>query len=89
MSAPLSLNYSQKIRRDGAGFYLSEIARGFLKGEVVLNIGGKRFVIPAAEFVDVEIDLEEMKRVYRIEVKLSWLRIPAGKMDLDTDRKAS
>jgi len=35
MSDPINLNYAQKLRRDGAGFYLSELARGFLKGEII------------------------------------------------------
>lgn len=77
MSDPINLNYAQKLRRDGAGFYLSELARGFLKGEVSLQIGGKRFTIPAAEFVDVEIDLQERGGRYRVDVRVSWLRMPA------------
>ncbi len=85
MSAPMSLNYAQKFRRNGAGFYLSEIARGFLKGEVVLHLKGARYVIPASEFVDVEIDLQEGERECRIEVKVSWVRLPAVK---ETQRKA-
>ncbi len=77
MSAPVSLNYSQTLRRDGAFFYLSEIARGFLKGEIVLHFEGRRYVIPASEIVDVEIDLQERKRACKIEVKVSWVRLPA------------
>ena len=87
MNAPINLSYAQKLRRDGAGFYLSEVARGFLKGKVVLQIGGKRFTIPAAEFVDVEIDLEEREKAYRIEVRVSWLRIPAIPSDRQEERK--
>lgn len=89
MAAPMNLNYAQKLRRDGAGFYLSELARGFLKGEVILQIAGKRFTIPASEFVDVEIDLEEKEKAYRIEVRVSWLRMPVLKSDRPGERKAS
>jgi len=81
VSDPINLNYAQKLRRDGAGFYLSELARGFLKGEVSLQIGGKRFVIPASEFVDVEIDLQEGEGTYRVDVRVSWLRTPVIKSD--------
>lgn len=88
MSAPINLNYAQKLRRDGAGFYLSEIARGFLKGEVILHIGGKRFAIPASEFVDVEIDLLEREKTYKIEVRVSWSRMAAIKPDRQAQRKA-
>jgi amphi-Trp domain-containing protein len=77
IDAPITLSYAQKLRRDGAGFYLSELARGFLKGQVILQIGGKRFTMPAAEFVDVEIDLQERQGRYEIDVRVSWLRMPA------------
>jgi hypothetical protein len=70
MSDPINLNYAQKLRRDGAGFYLSEPAKGFLRGEVSLQIGGKRFVIPASEFVDVEIDLQERGERYNGDTTL-------------------
>ncbi len=79
MSVPINLSYAQTLRRDGAGFYLSEIARGFLKGEIVLHFEGRRYVIPASEFVDVEIDLQEGKRACKIELKISWARLPAVK----------
>jgi len=88
VSAPINLNYAQKLRRDGAGFYLSELARGFLKGEVSLQIGGKRFTIPAAEFVDVEIDLQEREGRYRVDVRVSWLRMPVIKSDQQREQKA-
>jgi len=88
VSAPINLNYAQKLRRYGAGFYLSELARGFLKGEVSLQIGGKRFVIPASEFVDVEIDLQDGEGTYRVDVRVSWLRMPAIKTDQQREQKA-
>jgi len=88
VSAPINLNYAQKLRRDGAGFYLSELARGFLKGEVSLQIGGKRFVVPASEFVDVEIDLQEGEGTYRVDVRVSWLRMPVIKSDQQREQKA-
>ncbi len=88
MSAPINLNYARKLRRDGAGFYLSELARGFLKGEVILHIGGKRFAIPASEFVDVEIDLQEREKTYKIEVRVSWTRMAAIKPDRQAQCKA-
>lgn len=88
VSGPINVNYTQTLRRDGAGFYLSELARGFLKGEVILQIAGKRFTIPASEFVDVEIDLEEREKAYRIEVRVSWLRMPVLKSDRQEERKA-
>jgi amphi-Trp domain-containing protein len=88
VSAPINLSYARKLRRDGAGFYLSELARGFLKGEVSLQIGGKRFVIPASEFVDVEIDLQEGEGTYRVDVRVSWLRMPAIKSDQQREQKA-
>jgi len=88
VSDPINLNYAQRLRRDGAGFYLSELARGFLKGEVSLQIGGKRFVIPASEFVDVEIDLQERGERYNVDVRVSWLRVPAIKSDQQREQKA-
>jgi len=88
MSDPINLNYAQKLRRDGAGFYLSELARGFLKGEVSLQIGGKRFTIPAAEFVNVEIDLQERGGRYNVDVRVSWLRMPVIKSDQQREQKA-
>jgi len=88
VSAPINLSYAQKLRRDGAGFYLSELARGFLKGEVSLQIGGKRFVIPASEFVDVEIDLQERGGRYNVDVRVSWLRMPVIKSDQQREQKA-
>ncbi len=71
MSAPISMNYAQKLRRDGAGFYLSELRRDFLNGEVVLHIGGKKLAVPDFEFVEVEIDLLEKNGAYRIEIGVS------------------
>jgi amphi-Trp domain-containing protein len=88
VNAPINLSYAQKLRRDGAGFYLSELARGFLKGEVSLQISGKRFTIPAAEFVDVEIDLQERGGRYNVDVRVSWLRMPVIKSDQHREQKA-
>jgi hypothetical protein len=45
-------------------------------------------VIPASEFVDVEIDLQERGGRYNVDVRVSWLRMPVIKLDQQREQKA-
>lgn len=72
MAAAVPTRFKGRARRDAAAFYLSELARGILSGELMLLAGQRSTVIATAEFVVLEIDVKQRKRANRVEVTLCW-----------------
>jgi amphi-Trp domain-containing protein len=65
-----------RTRRDAAAFYLSQIARGVLAGELALDAGDHAITLATSEFVVLEIEVKQQKRANSIAIKLRWPRRP-------------
>ena len=76
MTATIPAKFRGRARRDAAAFYLSELAKGVLAGEVAVLTGDHRVDVAAAEFVLLEIDVKQKKRATHVAVKLRWPRRP-------------
>ena len=76
MAATIPAKFRGRARRDAAAFYLSQLAKGVLAGEVGILAGDRRVDVAAAEFVMLEIDVKQKKRATHVAVKLRWPRRP-------------
>lgn len=65
-----------RARRDAAAFYLSELARGVLAGELTFVAGEQQTSIATAEFLVLEIEFKPKRRATRVEVTLQWPNRP-------------
>ena len=84
MSAVVPTKFRGRARRDAAAFYLSQIARGVLAGELILDGGEGETTVTTSEFVALEIEVKQKKRANHVSVKLRWpkrplIRIAAGR----------
>jgi amphi-Trp domain-containing protein len=69
-----------RARRDAAAFYLAELARGVLHGEVTFVAGEQRTSVATAEFLVLEIQLKQKRRSTRVEITLRWPQRPLIKV---------
>ncbi len=76
MSATIPLRFSGRARRDAAAFYLSELAKGILAGELSIGSGDRAVVLATSEFLVLEIEIRQRKRMNEVEIKLRWPRRP-------------
>lgn len=76
MAATIPVKYRGRARRDAAAFYLSQLAKGVLSGELTVAAGDRRMVLVAAEFVMLEIEVKQKKRGNHVSVKLRWPQRP-------------
>jgi amphi-Trp domain-containing protein len=65
-----------RARRDAAAFYLSQLARGVLMGEMVVGTGERPTPLATAEFVILEIDVKQKRRANHVAIKLRWPKRP-------------
>jgi amphi-Trp domain-containing protein len=65
-----------RARRDAAAFYLSQLAKGVLTGEMSVGTGERAVALATAEFVILEIDVKQKKRANHVAIKLRWPRRP-------------
>jgi amphi-Trp domain-containing protein len=63
-------------RRDAAAFYLSQLARGVLSGEVAIAAGEQHVTLATAEFLVMEIEVKQKKRANHVCIKLRWPKRP-------------
>jgi hypothetical protein len=70
MAIPAS--FQGRARRDAAAFYLNELARGVLAGEVEIATGEARLALATGEFLLLGIDVKPRTRSNRIVVTLRW-----------------
>ena len=76
MTATIPAKFRGRARRDAAAFYLSELAKGVLAGEIGVLAGDQRVDLAAAEFLMLEIEVKQKKRANHVAVKLRWPRRP-------------
>jgi len=76
MAPSIPAKLRARARRDAAAFYLSELARGILHGEVAFVDGEERTAVAPAEFVLLEIECTQTRRATRVEITLRWPNRP-------------
>lgn len=76
MSAAIPAKFHARARRDAAAFYLTQLAKGVLSGELVIAVGDQHVPLATAEFVILKIEAKQRKRANHVSVKLRWPRRP-------------
>ena len=76
MTATIPARFRGRARRDAAAFYLSQLAKGVLAGEVGVLTGDQRIDLAAAEFIVMDIEVKQKKRANHVAIKLRWPRRP-------------
>jgi amphi-Trp domain-containing protein len=76
MASSIPAKFRARARRDAAAFYLSELARGILHGEVTFVAGEARTSVAPDEFVVLEIECTQKRRATRVEITLRWPNRP-------------
>jgi amphi-Trp domain-containing protein len=72
VTATIPAKFRGRARRDAAAFYLSQLAKGILSGELSVLTGQQSSMVATAEFVILEIEVKQRKRANRVEIKLRW-----------------
>jgi amphi-Trp domain-containing protein len=83
-TATIPAKYRGHARRDAAAFYLTQLARGVLAGELKVTQGERKTSLATSEFLVLEIEVRQKKRANHVAVKLRWpkrplIRIAAGR----------
>ena len=55
VSAAIPAKFHGRARRDAAAFYLSQLARGVLAGEIAIAVGDQQIQLATSEFVFLKI----------------------------------
>jgi amphi-Trp domain-containing protein len=76
MTATIPARFRGHARRDAAAFYLSQLARGVLAGELSVGQGERQTSLATSEFLVLEIEVKQKKRANHVAVKLRWPRRP-------------
>jgi amphi-Trp domain-containing protein len=76
VNATIPAKFRGRARRDAAAFYLSELAKGVLSGEVAVGVGDRQTSLATAEYVLLEIEVKQKKRANHVAIKLRWPRRP-------------
>ncbi len=72
MTATIPAKFRGRARRDAAAFYLTQLAKGILSGELTILSGQQESTVATAEFVILDIEVKQRKRANRVEIKLRW-----------------
>ena len=75
-TATIPARFRARARRDAAAFYLTELARGFLAGELCIGHGDRQTALATTEYLVLEIEVKQKKRGNHVAVKLRWPRRP-------------
>jgi amphi-Trp domain-containing protein len=81
--ATIPAKFRGRARRDAAAFYLTQLAKGILSGELALLSGQQHIMVATSEFVILEFEVKRRKRANRVEITLRWparplIRVAAG-----------
>ena len=88
VGAAIPAKFHARARRDAAAFYLTQLAKGVLSGELAIAVGDQQVQLATSEFVILKIEAKQRKRANHISVKLRWprrplIRVAAAKGDRD------
>ena len=76
MSAAIPAKFHGRARRDAAAFYLTQLAKGVLAGELSIAVGDQQIRLATSEFVILKIEAKQRKRANHVSIKLRWPRRP-------------
>lgn len=76
VSAAIPAKFHGRARRDAAAFYLTQLAKGVLAGELAIAVGDQQIQLATSEFVILKIEAKQRKRANHVSVKLRWPRRP-------------
>lgn len=76
VTAAIPAKFHARARRDAAAFYLTQLAKGVLAGEISIVVGEQQVKLATAEFVVLKIEAKQRKRANHVSVKLRWPRRP-------------
>jgi amphi-Trp domain-containing protein len=76
VTAAIPAKFHARARRDAAAFYLTQLAKGVLSGELSIVVGEQQIQLATAEFVVLKIEAKQRKRANHVSVKLRWPRRP-------------
>src|SRR5215467_1995466 len=76
VGAAIPAKFHARARRDAAAFYLTQLAKGVLAGELAIAVGEQHIQLATSEFVILKIEAKQRKRANHISVKLRWPRRP-------------
>lgn len=74
MASSVPVRFRGQARRDAAAFYLTQLAKGILAGELSVQSGQEQTIVATAEFMSIDIEVRQRKRATRVEVRLYWPR---------------
>jgi amphi-Trp domain-containing protein len=63
-----------RARRDAAAFYLSQLARGILAGEMGVRVGHETVPVATADFLLLEIEITQKRHANHVLVRVRWPR---------------
>jgi amphi-Trp domain-containing protein len=76
VGAAIPAKFHARARRDAAAFYLTQLAKGVLAGELAIAVGDQQIRLATSEFVILKIEAKQKKRANHVSVKLRWPRRP-------------
>src|SRR5207245_7533365 len=76
VGAAIPAKFHGRARRDAAAFYLTQLAKGVLAGELTIAVGEQHIQLAPSEFVILKIEAKQRKRANHVSVKLRWPRRP-------------
>ena len=80
MTAMIPARFRGRARRDAAAFYLSQLAKGILSGELSVLSGQHESTLATAEFVILDFEVKQRKRANRVEITLRWPTRPPARV---------
>jgi amphi-Trp domain-containing protein len=70
------VKFRGRARRDAAAFYLSQLAKGVLSGELAVVSGEQETSLVTTEFLLLDIEVKQKKRANHVAMRLRWPRRP-------------
>src|SRR5437867_2986422 len=80
VGAAIPAKFHGRARRDAAAFYLTQLAKGVLAGELSIAVGDQQIRLATSEFAILKIEAKKGKA--KIEIAIAWKR---AKDDDDAD----
>jgi amphi-Trp domain-containing protein len=69
-------HFRGRARRDAVAFYLTQLARAVMAGEVTVVSGDRATTLATSEPFALEIDVKHKKRASAVAVRVRWARRP-------------
>ena len=87
MTATIPAKFRGRARRDAAAFYLTQLAKGILSGELAVLSGQQEATVATEEFVILDIEVKQRKRGNRVEIRLRWPARPRIRVAATDERR--